>query len=640
MINSQKYPLLSSLDLPEGIKGLSQTALQQLADEVRAYLIEIVPSIGGHFAAGLGTVELTVALHHLYSSPDDKLVWDVGHQAYPHKILTGRAAQLNTIRQLNGLAPFPDRQESIHDAFGVGHSSTSISAALGMQIAFDSTQQQRNAVAIIGDGGMTAGMAFEALNHAGECKANVLVILNDNEMSISPNVGALSSSLTKMISGQALSAMREEGKRVLRMMPEPIWDIAKKAEEHVKGMVLPGTLFEEFGFNYFGPIDGHDIPSLIQTIGNLKKLSGPRLLHITTKKGKGYAPAEAEPVKYHGVGKFDPAVGIPPPTNATPNNPSYSSIFGQWLIDTAEQDSKLMAITPAMMEGSGMVKFAQQFPQQFCDVAIAEQHSVTVAAGMAAEGLKPVVAIYSSFLQRAYDQLIHDVALQNLAVVFAIDRAGLVGPDGGTHSGSYDFSFLRPIPNMIIMAPANENEARLMLNTGYQYDGPSAIRYPRGKGNCTEVTADITETLEIGTAVSLREGNTFAILAFGSMCDIAKTIGEQLNATVVNMRFVKPIDLNTIQSVSERHDIIITLEENVIAGGAGSAIAEALATLPKSKPCDILHIGLPDSNLPHGSREELLTLAGLTEEKILATIKSRFPEQVLAAKPVSQQQKA
>lgn len=626
-LDATRYPLLTTLNLPADIPQLNRSELTRLAAEVRGFLIETIPQIGGHFAAGLGAVELTVALHHAFSSPDDRLVWDVGHQAYPHKILTGRADQLHTIRQLHGLAPFPERAESPHDAFGVGHSSTSISVALGMQMAFERQHQPHHAVAIIGDGGMTAGMAFEALNHAGECKANLLVILNDNEMSISPNVGALSTNLAKAMSGQTLANIREEGKRVLKSMPGPLWDIAKRAEAHVKGMVMPGTLFEEFGFNYYGPIDGHDVEALTETIGNLKQLPGPRLLHITTKKGKGYAPAEAEPVKYHGVGKFSPENGIEP--SQPSNQLSYSEIFGQWLIDTAREDQRLMAITPAMSEGSGMVAFAQQFPAQFCDVAIAEQHSVTVAAGMATEGLKPVVAIYSTFLQRAYDQVIHDVALQNLPLMLAIDRAGLVGADGSTHAGSYDLSFLRVLPNIVIMTPSDENELQLMLNTGHQHDGPSAVRYPRGKGNGTVINASTNDTLPIGKSRQLRQGSDIALLAFGSMVDVARQVADELDATVIDMRFVKPLDIDAIRAATAEHSLVVTLEENVIAGGAGSAVNEAILSpanaIKLTGKC--INIGLPDKNLGHGSHQELRELAQLDAKGVLAQIRAVLSHQ-------------
>ena len=612
---SALYPLLNRIDSPTDLRQLPPSALTTLADELREYLIQTVAKTGGHFAAGLGALELTVALHYVFNTPQDRLVWDVGHQSYPHKILTGRREQLHTIRKLHGLAPFPKRTESPYDTFGVGHSSTSISAALGMAIAAEHSGEQRKIVAIIGDGGMTAGLAFEALNHAGDLKSDLLVILNDNEMSISPNVGALSSRLTKMLSGRTLSSMREGGKRVLKHMPPPMWEVARRAEEHVKGMLVPGTLFEELGFNYFGPIDGHDLPLLVRTLENLHDLHGPRLLHVLTRKGKGYKLAEQEPVKYHGVGTFDPQQGIKP--GASPNSPTYTQVFSDWLCDMAERDPRLVGITPAMREGSGLVKFSQRFPQRYFDVGIAEQHSVAVAAGMACDGLKPVVAIYSTFLQRAYDQLIHDVAVQNLPVLFAIDRAGLVGPDGPTHAGSFDFSYLRCIPNMVVMAPADENETRQMLYTAYQLDQPTAVRYPRGRGPGTPVQETMT-ALTIGKAELRRRGQHTALLAFGSMVDVAERVAEQLDATVVNMRFVKPLDSTLIVELAQQHKRLVTLEENVIAGGAGSAVSECLAAHGIAIP--IRHIGLPDTYIDQGSREELLVEARLDAANILKTL--------------------
>ena len=615
MTSEPMFPLLDTIHTPTDLRRLPEDRLVALADELREFLIQSVSRTGGHFAAGLGAIELTVALHYVFHTPEDRLVWDVGHQSYPHKILTGRRERMNTMRKLHGLAPFPKRHESPYDTFGVGHSSTSISAALGMSVAAAQAGSDRKAVAIIGDGGMTAGMAFEALNHAGDIKADLLVVLNDNEMSISPNVGALSSSLTKMLSSRLMSNVREGGKKVLSHMPTPMWEMARRAEEHVKGMVVPGTLFEELGFNYFGPVDGHDLPTLVKTLQNLKSIKGPRLLHIITRKGKGYKLAEAEPVTYHGVGVFDPVKGIGPSKPAT--SPTYTQVFGDWLCDMAEQDDRLVGITPAMREGSGLVEFSKRFPDRYFDVGIAEQHSVTLAAGMACDGLKPVVAIYSTFLQRGYDQLIHDVAVQNLPVLFAIDRAGLVGPDGPTHSGSYDYSYLRCIPNMVIMAPADENETRQMLYTGFQLDQPVAVRYPRGKGPGTAVEREMT-ALPIGKAELRREGRELAILAFGSMVAVAEQIAEQLDATVVNMRFVKPLDEAMIARIADSHQRIVTLEENAVMGGAGSAVNESLAA--QGLMLAVKNIGLDDNYIDQGERGELLTAAGLDAAHVLDTI--------------------
>ena len=606
------YPLLETIDSPNDLRQLPESKLLILADELREFLIQSVAQTGGHFAAGLGAVELTIALHYVFDTPEDRLVWDVGHQAYPHKILTGRRQQMHSMRRLHGLAPFPKRAESPYDTFGVGHSSTSISAALGMALAARQTGAERKIVAVIGDGGMTAGMAFEALNNAGDLKADILVILNDNEMSISPNVGALSSRLTKALSGRVLSSMREGGKIVLSHMPPPMWELARRAEEHVKGMLVPGTLFEEFGFNYFGPIDGHDLPTLVQTLRNLRELRGPRLLHILTRKGKGYKLAEAEPVAYHGVGTFNPAQGLAP--SKPSNSPTYTQVFGDWLCDMAAQDSRLVAITPAMREGSGLVQFSQRYPDRYFDVGIAEQHSVTLAAGLACDGIKPVVAIYSTFLQRAYDQLVHDVALQNLPVLFAIDRAGLVGPDGPTHAGSFDFSYLRCLPNIVVMAPADENETRHMLYTGFQLSQPAAVRYPRGKGPGVPVQ-EAMQALPVGKAELRRQGKRIALLAFGSLLSVAEQVGEKLNATVVNMRFVKPLDETLVLELAASHEKLVTLEENAVAGGAGSAVNECLAAHGKTIP--VLHIGLPDRFIDQGSREELLALAELDAASVL-----------------------
>ena len=600
------YPLLETIASPADLRKLAATKLTDLAQELRQFLIHSVATRGGHFAAGLGTVELTIALHYVFNTPDDRLVWDVGHQAYPHKVLTGRREQLHTIKQDAGLAPFPTRSESEYDTFGVGHSSTSISAALGMAVAAAQRGEDRKVVAIIGDGALTAGMAFEALNHAGSLPANLLIVLNDNDMSISENVGALSNYLARALSGRMYSHLRESGKKVLRQMPT-VWELARRSEEHIKGMVLPGTLFEEMGFNYIGPIDGHDVKALVNTLRNLQQLHGPQFLHVVTRKGKGYAPAEADPIKWHGPGPFDPASGMIFKEAST--GPTYSQIFGKWLCDMADRDPAIVGITPAMREGSGLVEYSKRFPARYFDVAIAEQHAVTLAAGMAVEGLKPIVAIYSTFLQRAYDQLIHDVALQNLPVVFAVDRAGLVGSDGATHQGSYDLSFLRCIPNMIVMAPADENECRQMLYTGTTLESPSAIRYPRGCGPGVPVVAEMT-ALPVGVAQLRREGRSgLAILAFGALVDSAQKIAERLDATIVNMRFVKPLDEKMIVSIAARHRALITIEENAIMGGAGSGVSEVLATAGLQLPT--LHIGIPDRFIEHGTRETCLARAGL-----------------------------
>ncbi len=611
---STDYPLLSGIDSPEDLRKLPEDQLQALNDELRNFLLNSVSQSGGHLAAGLGTVELTVALHYIFDTPKDQIVWDVGHQAYPHKILTGRRDSIRTIRKKEGLSPFPKRGESSYDAFGVGHSSTSISAALGMAIAAAQDNRDQQMIAVIGDGGITGGMAFEALNHAGTLDANLLVILNDNDMSISPNVGALNNYLAKILSSKMYSTVRAESKKVLSRMPS-VWELARRTEEHMKGMVVPGTLFEELGFNYIGPIDGHDLPSLITTLRNLRNLPGPRFLHVVTQKGKGYLPAEKDPIAYHGVSTFDPEMDHLPKSEST--QPTYTQVFGQWLCDMADKDRRLLAVTPAMREGSGLVKFSQQYPERYFDVAIAEQHCVTVAAGMACEGYKPVVAIYSTFLQRGYDQLIHDVAIQNLPVLFAIDRAGLVGPDGQTHAGSFDFGYMRCIPNIIIMAASNENECRQMLYTGFLHDGPASVRYPRGKGPGTEVNTEMT-AIPIGTAEVIREGKNIAILAFGAMVTLALEAGEALNATVVNMRFVKPLDEATIIQMADTHEILVTLEDNAIAGGAGSAINECLQAHQILIPT--LNLGLPDHYINHGSREECLSEAGLDTDQIIANI--------------------
>jgi len=615
MTNSNKYPLLDTLESPEALRRLEPCQLQEVAEELRAFLLESVSQSGGHLAAGLGTVELTIALHYVFDTPEDKLVWDVGHQAYPHKILTGRRDRMGTIRKKDGLSAFPKRDESPYDCFGVGHSSTSISAALGMAIAAALNGRPLHAVAIIGDGGLTGGMAFEALNHAGVLDANLLVILNDNEMSISPNVGALNNYLAKILSGKFYTGIREGSKQLLRQHMPSVWELARRAEEHVKGMVVPGTLFEELGFNYIGPVDGHDMNTLVTTLRNLRELSGPRFLHIVTRKGKGYLPAEQDPVAYHGVSSFDPSQDHLPP--AKPGTPSYTEIFGRWLCDMAERDHRLTGITPAMREGSGLVEFSERFPERYFDVGIAEQHAVTLAAGQACEGYKPVVAIYSTFLQRAYDQLIHDVALQNLPVLFAIDRAGLVGPDGPTHAGSFDLSFMRCIPNLVVMTPADENECRQMLYTGFMHAGPSAVRYPRGRGPGVDILPEMN-ALPIGQAEVRRQGSGLALLAFGCMVATAEAVGSKLSATVVNMRFVKPLDESLILELARTHSGFVTLEDNAVAGGAGSAVNELLMAHRLFLP--VLNLGLTDRFLEHGSREQLLAEAGLDEAGVEAAI--------------------
>jgi len=598
--------LLTAISSPAELRRLPVGKLPELATELRNFLVQSVSTRGGHFAAGLGTVELTIALHYIFETPHDLLVWDVGHQAYPHKVLTGRREQLHTIKQRHGLAPFPARNESEYDTFGVGHSSTSVSAALGMAIAAARLGENRRVVAVIGDGAMSAGMAFEALNHAGSLPADLLVVLNDNDMSISENVGALSNYFARVLSGRFYAQLREGSKKVLRPMPT-VAELARRSEEHMKGMVLPGTMFEEMGFNYIGPIDGHDLKVLVSTLRNIKKLKGPQFLHVVTRKGKGYAPAEADPIKWHGPGPFDPQSGTIFKEKSA--GPSYSQVFGQWLCDMAERDPRIVGITPAMREGSGLVEFSKRFPDRYFDVAIAEQHAVTFAAGLAVGGLKPIVAIYSTFLQRGYDQLIHDVALQNLPVVFALDRAGLVGSDGATHQGSFDLSFLRCIPNMIVMAPADENECRQMLYTATLQSSPTAVRYPRGTGPGVPVAAQMTE-LPVGRAEPRREGRSgLALLAWGAMVAPAAKIAEHLDATLINMRFVKPLDEDLVLSVASRHRAIVTLEENVVAGGAGSAVGELLAAEGLLLP--MMHLGIPDRFVEHGSREDCLEAAGL-----------------------------
>ena len=616
--NMNNYPLLSLINSPEDLRLLNKDQLPQLCQELRGYLLESVSQTSGHLASGLGTVELTVALHYVYKTPFDQLIWDVGHQAYPHKILTGRRDQMSTIRQKDGIHPFPWREESEFDVLSVGHSSTSISAGLGIAIAAERENAGRKTVCVIGDGAITAGMAFEALNHAGSVHTDMLVILNDNEMSISENVGALNNHLARIFSGSIYSTLRDGSKKILDKVP-PVKNFMKKTEEHMKGVMFSpeSTLFEELGFNYIGPVDGHNIDELVATLTNMRNLKGPQFLHIKTKKGKGYEPAEKDPIGFHGVPKFDPISGELPKNNS---KPTYSKIFGDWLCEMAEKDSKIIGITPAMREGSGMVEFSQRFPEQYFDVAIAEQHAVTFATGLAIGGYKPVVAIYSTFLQRAYDQLIHDVAIQNLPVLFAIDRAGIVGADGPTHQGAFDLSFIRCIPNMIIMTPSDENECRQMLYTGYQCGKPSAVRYPRGNAIGVELTP--LEILPIGKSRLIREGQKIAILNFGTLLPSALEASEKLNATVVDMRFVKPIDIEMINVLAQTHDYLVTLEENAIQGGAGSAVAEVLNSSGKSTA--LLQLGLPDYFIPQATQQEALKDLGLDskgiEENILSFI--------------------
>ena len=606
-----RYPHLARIGTPADLRALPEQELPAVAAELRAYLIETVSQMGGHFAAGLGTVELTLALHYVYETPYDRLIWDVGHQAYPHKVLTGRADRLSTIKQKDGLAPFPSRGESEYDTFGVGHSSTSISAGLGMAIAELLLHGPRAAgarrhVAVIGDGAMSAGLAFEALNHAGSLEVDLLVVLNDNDMSISENVGALSNYFARVLSGRLYSGLKEGSKRVLRRMPAA-WELARRSEEHMKGMVLPGTMFEEMGFNYIGPIDGHDVLGLVRTLRNLRGFHGPQFLHVVTRKGKGYAPAEADPIKWHGPGPFDPDKGEIFKEKAS--GPTYSQVFGQWLCDIAERDSRIVGITPAMREGSGLVEFSRRFPDRYFDVAIAEQHAVTLAAGLACEGYRPVVAIYSTFLQRAYDQLIHDVALQNLPVTFALDRAGLVGGDGATHQGAFDLSFLRCVPNLTVMAPADEDECRQMLYTAVMLDGPAAVRYPRGAGPGVAPAAEM-RALPVGRAEVRREGRSgLAIFAFGTTVSAIAPTAERLDATLVNMRFVKPLDEELLIRIADRHEHLVTVEENAIAGGAGAAVLEFLSARGYGRP--VLQLGIPDRFIEHGSRAENLAAAGL-----------------------------
>ena len=598
-LDIKKYPTLSLVDFPEELRLLPRNQLPLLCQEIRSYLLNSVSHSSGHLASGLGAIELTVALHYVYNTPFDHLIWDVGHQAYPHKILTGRAQKLGTIRQKGGVHPFPWREESEFDVLSVGHSSTSISAALGLAITSNKEGKGRKVVSVIGDGAITAGMAFEAMNHAGDIRPNMLVVLNDNEMSISENVGALNNHLAQLLSGNFYTSIREGGKKVLSNAP-PIKELVRRAEEHLKGMVVPGTLFEELGFNYIGPVDGHDVEELVKTLKNMRNLKGPQFLHVMTKKGKGYAPAEKDPIGYHAVPKFNPAENCLPKT--IPLSPTFSKVFGDWLCDMAALDDKLMAITPAMREGSGMVRFSKEHPSRFFDVAIAEQHAVTLATGMAIGGYKPVVAIYSTFLQRAYDQFIHDVCIMNLPVMFAIDRGGLVGADGQTHQGAFDLSFMRCIPNMLIMAPSDENECRQMLYTAYTWNGPSAVRYPRGVGSGAVIQEKMT-ALSIGKGQGRREGEKIAILNFGCLLSYAQKAAENLNATLVDMRFVKPLDTDLIDTLAASHEILVTLEENAIAGGAGSGVIEYLMKTRQIKP--VLQLGLPDIFIHQGTQKEL-----------------------------------
>jgi len=618
------YPILEKVDDPADLRLLDRRQLAQLADELRAFIVDSVSSTGGHLSSNLGTVELTIALHYVFNTPEDRLIWDVGHQTYGHKILTGRREAMKRLRQKGGIAGFPRREESRYDTFGTAHSSTSISAAIGMAVAARRQGQDHRVIAVIGDGAMTAGMAFEALNNAKQADANVIVILNDNDMSISENVGALNNYLAKLMSGRFYAATKKTAEKMLSVSP-PMKELAKRFEEHAKGMITPSTMFEEFGFNYTGPIDGHNLDVLIDTLSNVTRLTGPQFLHVVTRKGQGYKHAEEDPITYHGPGKFDPGVGIVkavPPKGASPR-PTYTQVFGEWLCDMAKRDSRLIGITPAMREGSGLVKFSQQFPERYFDVGIAEQHAVTFAAGLAVDGMKPVVAIYSTFLQRAYDQLIHDVALQNLPVVFAMDRGGLVGADGPTHHGAFDLSFLRCIPNMTVMAPSDENECRQMLYTAFTIDAPSAVRYPRGSGPGVEVVKEMT-ALPVGRGEVRREGKRVAILAFGSMLAPALAAGNELNATVANMRFVKPVDRELAYRLAATHELLVTVEENVVAGGAGAAVAEALAA--DGVTTALLHLGLPDAFVEHGDPQLLLAECGLDSQGIVRAIRERMSQ--------------
>ncbi|HQR23659.1 MAG TPA: 1-deoxy-D-xylulose-5-phosphate synthase [Steroidobacteraceae bacterium] len=625
---ADRYPLLAAIESPADLRRLPESQLVPLTQELREFLVHTVSQMGGHFAAGLGTVELTVALHYVYDTPHDRLVWDVGHQAYPHKVLTGRRDRLQTIKLKDGLAPFPSRAESEYDTFGVGHASTSIGAALGMALASKHTGETRRIAAVIGDGAISGGQAFEAMNHAGPLDPDMLVVLNDNKMSISENVGALAKYLARVLSGRTYTALRESSKKILDRMPR-MKRFARRSEEHMKGMVLPGTLFEELGFNYSGPIDGHDVLELVAARRQLRERRGLQFLHVVTQKGKGYAPAEADPIKWHGPGPFDPTSGTIYKDKAT--GPSYSQVFGQWLCDMAERDPRVVGITPAMREGSGLVEFSRRFPDRYYDVAIAEQHAVTLAAGMACEGARPVVAIYSTFLQRGYDQFIHDVALQNLAVTFAIDRGGLVGGDGATHQGAYDLSFLRCIPNVVVMAPADENECRQMLYTAVMHGGPAAVRYPRGQGPGVPIVGEMT-ALPIGRAEVRREGRSgLLLLAFGTMVAPCEPIAARLDATLVNMRFVKPLDAELVRRLAASHECIVTIEENAVAGGAGSAVSECLAATGVERV--VHHVGIPDRFIEHGSREDCLAAAGLDAAGVAQQIERLWPARngILAA---------
>ena len=622
MIDPTRYPRLSRIDTPADLRRLDASELRAVSDELRAYLIESVGRSGGHFGAGLGVIELTVALHYLYETPDDRIVWDVGHQCYPHKILTGRRDSIHTVKQKDGVAPFPKREESEYDTFGVGHSSTSISAALGMAIANARAGNDRRVVAVIGDGAMTAGMAYEALNHAGgmDPEPDLLVILNDNRMSISENVGGLTRMLGRMTGSRTLNAIREGGKKLLGDKHGKPARFVRRWEEHWKGMFVPSTLFEEMGFHYTGPIDGHDVDTLANTLRTLKTLKGPQLLHVITTKGKGYERAEGDQIGYHAVGPFDPVQGVVGKAGA--KKPTYTDVFGDWLCDMAAADDRLLAITPAMREGSGLVRFSQEYPERYFDVAIAEQHAVTLAAGMACEGAKPVVAIYSTFLQRGYDQLVHDVAIQDLDVLFAIDRGGVVGPDGATHAGNLDLSYLRCVPNLVVMAAADEDECRTMLTTGFRHEGPAAVRYPRGTGPGVAVQQALS-TLPIGKAQVRRRGSHVALLAFGAVVPAAEAVGAELGLTVANMRFIKPLDRDLLLELARTHDGFVTIEDNVVAGGAGSGVAELLAAEGITLP--VVHLGLPDRFQHHASREDLLAEAGLDVAGIRHAVIARWP---------------
>lgn len=632
MIDSARYPRLARIQTPDDLRTFDESELTAVADELRAYLIESVGKSGGHFAAGLGVIELTVALHYLYQTPVDQLVWDVGHQTYPHKILTGRRDEIHTVKQKDGVAPFPKREESEYDTFGVGHSSTSISAALGMAIARQTEGDDRKVVAVIGDGAMTAGMAFEALMHAGgmEPEPNLLVILNDNNMSISEAVGGLTKMLGRATGSRTLNALREGGKKILGDKKNNPARFVKRWEEHWKGMFVPSTMFEEMGFHYTGPIDGHDLPALLSALKTLRASKGPKLLHVMTTKGKGYEPAEGDQIGYHAVGPFDPDKGLVAKTGA--KKPTYTDVFGDWLCDAAAAEPRLYGITPAMREGSGLVRFSREYPQRYFDVAIAEQHAVTLAAGMATQGGKPVVAIYSTFLQRAYDQLVHDVAIQDLDVLFAIDRAGVVGPDGATHAGNLDLSFLRCVPNMVVMAPSNEAECRQMLSTGLQHPGPAAVRYPRGSGTGVDAGSDLS-TLPIGKGELRLQGNRVALLAFGSTVAAAEQVGRELGLSVINMRFIKPLDRELVLAMAGQHDALVTIEDNVVAGGAGSAVAELLNAEDVLRP--ILHLGLPDAFQHHASREDLLAEAGIDAAGIRTALLKRWPQLASGNPPLS-----